>query len=464
MHLPLEYLFIYDIIVMSYRPVTPLCRNEVIMKNKHLSFEERLVIEEGLNKGNSVNSIAKKLDRPASSVSREIKRNRHVSSNELKSRIPCVHINSGDCGMRNACGDMKCYRPCTMCLDGCDMNCSRYIPMECSRLQKSPFVCNGCDQCDSKTMSRCRRYKYSAKTAQLSYEATLTQSRDGISLPPAEMEALDNLVSPLLLQGQSVSVIYLNHKEEIPCSISTLYDYVDKGYLTAKNIDLARKVRYKKRYCHGKKRKDFQKFVIGRKYIDFEEYIRDNPDLNIWEMDTVIGTPGGKSLLTLLFRKSLIMFAILLNEHTQAAVIDALNDICEAIGIAQFQKIFEIIVTDRGVEFGNPEALECDRNGEIKTRVFYCDPYCSWQKGRIEKNHEFIRMVLPKGTSFDNLTQDDIDLMMDHINSYPRKQNNGITPYALSELFLGKDFLQATGCHLIPPDEVILRPALLKRA
>ena len=181
-------------------------------------------------------------------------------------------------------------------------------------------------------------------------------------------------------------------------------------------------------------------------------------------MDTVIGTPGGKSLLTLLFRKSLIMFAILLNEHTQAAVIDALNDICEAIGIAQFQKIFEIIVTDRGVEFGNPEALECDRNGEIKTRVFYCDPYCSWQKGRIEKNHEFIRMVLPKGTSFDNLTQDDIDLMMDHINSYPRKQNNGITPYALSELFLGKDFLQATGCHLIPPDEVILRPALLKRA
>lgn len=433
------------------------------MKNKHLSFEERLVIEEGLNKGTSVNAIAKKLDRPASSVSREIQRNRHISSNELKDYIPCAEL-AGGCERHNVCGDTECMKDCANCLNGCGRNCKGYRPQECKLLKKSPFVCNGCSKCENNGRIRCRKYRYSAKSAQLSYEMTLKQSRDGITLSPEEMEALDNLVSPLLLQGQSVSVIYNNHQEDMPCAISTLYDYIDKGYLTARNVDLARKVRYKKRYSHGKKTKDFQKFVIGRKYTDFEDYIRENPDLNIWEMDTVIGTQGGKSLLTLLFRKSSIMLAILLNEHTQEAVINALNDICDAIGIEQFQKLFQVILTDRGTEFSNPYGIECDRNGEIKTKVFYCDPYCSWQKGRVEKNHEFIRMVLPKGKSFDEFTQTDIDLMMDHINSYPREQHNGKTPYEISELFLGNDFLQAVGCHLIPPDEVTLRPALLRRA
>lgn len=432
------------------------------MKNKHLEFEERIVIEEGLNKGMSVNAIAIKLGRPASSIAREIKRNRHVSSNELKDYIPCVSAGNG-CEMRNVCGDMECSRECGYCLNGCNKNCPKYRPKECDRLSRSPFVCNGCGHCDNNGRIRCRKYRYSAKSAQLTYEMVLTHSREGVSLTPAEMKALDDLVSPLLLQGQSVSVIYQNHKDEIPCAISTLYDYIDKEYLTAKNIHLARKVRYKKRYGHGKKPKSYQKFTADRKYSDFVEYIEDDPDMNIWEMDTVIGHPGGKSLLTLLFRKTQFMIAVLLEEHTQEAVISALNDICRAIGIEQFQKLFEVILTDRGVEFSNPYALECDENGEIKTKVFYCDAYCSHQKGRIEKNHEFIRMVLPKGTSLDTLTQADVHLMMEHINSYPRKSLNGNTPYTLSELLLGKDFLESLEYRLIQTDDVILKPYLLKK-
>ncbi len=157
------------------------------------------------------------------------------------------------------------------------------------------------------------------------------------------------------------------------------------------------------------------------------------------------------------------MIAILLDTHTKDAVIDALNDICRTIGIELFQKLFNVIITDRGIEFGNPYAIECDENGEIKTRLFYCDPYCSWQKGMVEKNHEFIRMVLPKGKSFNNLSQMDIHLMMNHINNYPRQSLNGATPYELSKLLLGKDFLQGLGYHKIPADSVILKPMLLQK-
>jgi IS30 family transposase len=311
-------------------------------------------------------------------------------------------------------------------------------------------------------MDSCK-YKYQARRAQIVYHDTLKESRQGISLTDEEMEALDNLVSPLLLQGQSIHAIFINHKNEIPCSETTLYDYVDHCYLTARNIDMPRKVRFKQRYSHGPREKSFQEFAAKRTYMDFKKFLDDNPDANVWEMDTVIGEPGGKNLLTLLFRKSTFMMAILLDSHTQDAVIEALNDICRTIGIKLFQKLFTVIITDRGIEFGNPYAIECDENGEIKTKLFYCDSYCSWQKGMIEKNHEFIRMVLPKGKSFDNLSQMDIHLMMNHINNYPRESLNGATPYELSKLLLGKDFLQPLGYHKIPADSVILKPMLLQK-
>ena len=253
------------------------------------------------------------------------------------------------------------------------------------------------------------------------------------------------------------------HKDEIPCSESTLYNYVDRCYLTARNIDMPRKVRFKARYNHGS-RKIHQESVVGRTYMDFTKYIDENPDMTIWEMDTVIGTQNDqKSLLTLLCRKTTFMIAILLERHTQEAVIEALNWLSHELGIEQFQRIFQVILTDRGPEFGNPYALECDENGEIKTKIFYCDPYCSWQKGMIERNHEFIRMVLPKGKSFESLSQKDVHLMMNHINNYPRASLNGISPYEISQLLLGKRFLSALHYHKIRPDDVILKEKLLRK-
>ena len=463
MHLLLEIIHIiqYNVAVLQvdYRFL------EVIkMKNKHLTFEERIVIEEQLNKGVSVHKIAKRLDRSDSSVVREIKRNRYLFHTAQKES--CEYKYSRACPAEKLCnGAQKCFRiRCNDCDEYCNaQHCYSYTPYICPMLRKSPFVCNGCSENPCRQGAHSPKFKYNARRAQIVYEDKLKESREGITLSSEEMEKLDNLVSPLLLQGQSLKNIINNHKEEIPVSESSLYQYVDRCYFTARNLDMPRKVRFKPRYKHDKRAKSLQEFAVGRTYKDFQEFIEKYPDVNIWELDTVIGINGGYSLLTMLHRKSTFMIAVLLKEHTQEAVIEALNDICEVIGIEEFQRLFQVILTDRGTEFGNPLAIECDRYGEIKTKLFYCDPYCSWQKGMLERNHEYIRQVLPKGRSFNDLSQSDIHLLMNHINNYPRASLNSVSPYDLAKLMLGDNFLKAMKSERILPDDLILKPYLMRK-
>ncbi len=226
---------------------------------------------------------------------------------------------------------------------------------------------------------------------------------------------------------------------------------------------MPRKVRYKPRYKHTDRSRNHDRFAIGRTYAGFQKYVDEHPDINIVEMDTVIGTPGGKVLLTLFFRSCSVLAAFLLPDKSQNSVIWRLNYLSDRLGIGLFRETFGVILTDRGTEFSNPLALECDENGEIKTRVFYCDPYCSWQKGRIEKCHELIRYVLPSGTSFNDLSQDDVTLLMNHINSYPRKSLNGKALIDLARLLLDEKVLRVLQFIRIPPENVILKPALLRK-
>ena len=93
--------------------------------------------------------------------------------------------------------------------------------------------------------------------------------------------------------------------------------------------------------------------------------------------------------------------------------------------------------------------------------MFYCDAYCSWQKGALEKNHEFIRYIIPAGRNFDILKQTDADLMANNINNYPRRTLNFNTPFKVAELLLGSTFLQKLGFYELNPDDVVLKPALL---
>ena len=303
-------------------------------------------------------------------------------------------------------------------------------------MASSPHVCNGCDKQGACTYNR---YFYIASYAHNAYQDTLISAREGINQTPDSLQELDELVSPLLKKGQSVAHIFATHENEINCSQTTVYRYVNKRVLTAMNMDLPRKVRYKARNSSDspKLTKEEKLAILSRSYERFKKYMEEHPDLDVVEMDTVVGTVGSKKvMLTLLFRSCNLMLIILLREKTQNEVINALNWLCEALGIEIFKQLFPVILTDRGTEFLYPEALESDSYGEIKTKLFYCDPQCSWQKGALEKNHEFIRYVLPKGSSFDALTQEDVTLLVNHINSVRREKFHGKTPYILSKVLL----------------------------
>jgi IS30 family transposase len=156
------------------------------------------------------------------------------------------------------------------------------------------------------------------------------------------------------------------------------------------------------------------------------------------------------------------MILILLPDCTQRSVTDAINNLCDMIGIRTFKKYFPIILTDNGSEFKNPWDIERNEAGTFRTRVFYCDPYVSNQKGRLEKNHEYIRYVIPKGRSMYKYNQDDINLLASHINSTARDSLNGATPFDLAELLLDKKIPALTGQHKVSPDSVMLKPALIE--
>lgn len=263
-------------------------------------------------------------------------------------------------------------------------------------------------------------------------------------MQPEELQYLDELVSPQLLNNQSVHVVFTTSKDKLPCCERTLYNYVDKCLLTARNLDMPRRVRFKARYKHKTRTASDAEFTKDRTYEDFKAYMEKNPDMPVCEMDTVVGRPGGKALLTLIFRSCNLMVAILIERNTQDCVIKALDGLCAAMGTAAFRRLCGVILTDRGSEFRSTYGIEHDA------------------KGGVEKNHEFIRQVLPKKTSFDWLTQDAIDLMMSHINSYPRARLNDESPFEVAEFLMGKQLLAKLNLQKIPAKDVILRPTLLK--
>ena len=106
--------------------------------------------------------------------------------------------------------------------------------------------------------------------------------------------------------------------------------------------------------------------------------------------------------------------------------------------------------------------FEYNKDGYRRMKLFYCDPRHSEQKGELEKNHEYIRYILPQGTSFDDLTQEKVDLMMSHVNSTTRPSLQGKTPIELALQHFGIDTVEKLGLHFIEPDEVCLKPNLLK--
>ena len=429
------------------------------MSKKHMTLEDRYTIYHMLNEGDSFKKIADAIHKNCTSVSREIKNHLVFKKTGAYSHPfnECIHRKG--CPQTALCSHCtyKVRKRCSFC-SKCNSVCPEFQAEKCSRLQSPPYVCNACPDLKNCTLEK--RY-YKPLEADKEYRAVLSESRTGISYSEEEIKHLDRVISPLIRKGQSINHICANNKDSLMVSESTIYRLIDYDLFSARNIDLPRKVKYSRR----KKAKTFKvdkSCRIHRTYDDYLKYCQDHPDLPVTQMDTVEGTKGGKVLLTLHFVKAELMIAFLRDSNDSQSVIDIFEKLYIELRCDVFMNLMPIIITDNGSEFSNPKAMEFDRQENQRTHIFYCDASAPGQKGSIEKNHEFIRYVLPKGTSFDHLTQKDITLLMDHINSYSRESLGNKCPYDVFEFFYGASVLEALNCHRIPGNEVNLTPALLK--
>lgn len=428
-------------------------------KNAHLVLDERAAIEVRLRERASFTEIGRELGKDPSTISKEVRLHsqtvRKASFNPCSKRSTCDEYGTAcsKCKMQYSKSCKRCARV------KCFEHCKQFEELICNKLKKPPYVCNGCLQRQS---CKLEKHIYSAKTAQKTYETTRSESRQGIAITPEELKRVDAIVSPLVKLGQSIHMICVNNADDIMLDEKTIYNYIDAGLLSVDNIDLPRKVRYRTR-SHKKPVRVDKQCHVGRTYEDFEAYIAANPDIPVVEMDSVEGRKGGKVLLTIYFRNSSLMLAFIRDNNTAKSVTEIFEWLYEQLGHEAFTNLFQVILTDRGSEFTNPLAIEFNKDNERRTHIFYCDPQRSDQKGGCEVTHEMIRRVLPKKTSFDNLTQDDITLMMSHINSYNRKKLNNQSAHQMFSFINGGDILDKLGIKSIPANEINLTPLLLKK-
>ncbi len=388
-------------------------------KNKHMTFDDRIEIQECLNKGMTFKAIAGRIGKDPTTVSKEVKLHGKTYTNSFTKTDEC-----------------------------------------CPKLLKAPFVCNGCEK---RNHSNCRyaRRRYQAKEAQNEYETVLVESREGIPLNKEEFYRTESIISSAVLAGQNI--YHAINANNLSVSKTTVYRHIECGYYTISKIDLPRAAKFKPR--KEEKGEYVPKGVkIGRSFEDFMLLFEENPTTNYVEMDTVIGRVGGKLIMTFQFVNVDFMFGILLDNKTAAEAAGKIRKLKEKLRNAGvcFSEIFPVLLTDNGGEFSDVFAFENDSDGFRETKLFFCDPNAPYQKPHVENNHTLFRGIVPSGTSFDDWTQEKVNLIFSHINAVKRKQFNGKSAYDLFSFTYSSDLADLLGIRYIAPKDVIQTPKLLK--
>lgn len=390
-----------------------------------MTLETRIEIQGCLDHGMTFKAIGSRIGKDQTTISKEVKK--HIT------------VRATNCIKRNEQGEELPHEPCPLLL-------------------KAPFVCNPC----SKRIYGCRKDKqfYLANQAQQSYKATLSEVRTGVSLNRQAFYDNDRIISNGVKEGQHLYHILQTHN--LGVSKSSVYRYVNKGYLSISAIDLPRMVKFKPR------KKQYAPYVpvalkIGRCYEDFGAYCDQNNVCSWVEMDTVIGRVGGKCILTFDFTFCNFMFGLLLDNKTAAEVSAKIIALKKRMAAAHlcFGSLFPVVLTDNGGEFADVFTVETGLNDIKETSLFFCDPNKAYQKPHVEKNHTLFRDILPKGCSFDDLEQDTVDLIFSHVNSVKRKQLNGKSPFELFAFAFGQEATKALGISFVEPDQVVQSPRLL---
>lgn len=427
-----------------------------------ITLSDRTAIEAGIYARLPLGEIARKIRKTTTAVSREIRNN--------CTRVTGFHPHGNDCWRatsckrKHLCGNMACSKNCIHCkTHDCRTLCKQYGAGPCKQLSKPPYVCNVCIL--RRTCKADRAY-YIAAQADAAAKRRYSDSRKGPQLTKAEMESLDALVSPLILKGQPLTHIFSSHSSEIPVSQRTLYNYIDDGHLSVGNLDLRRKVGYRPRKKKKGTTEGFEnlQFRKERTFQHFEKHLEENPGLPYVEMDTVKGVrEQGKRMLTMIFTQNDLMLLFIMPDGTADSVTDIFDWLTSALGLETFRALFPAILTDNGSEFKRVRDLEQTWDGVQRTQLFYCDPQASWQKPHIEKNHEFIRYVIPKGKTLNPYDQNDMMVLMSHINSTKRGKHKGKSPMELAASPEFEKLKQVLEITEIPADEIVLSPSLLRR-
>ena len=418
----------------------------------HLTLEERRIILAGITNGSTKTAIAQTLGKDKSTIGKEIKLHRALTHK---------------CKMPLECNN---YRKCLYGRQ-CITDCPKYSPFKCSRRDRSPGACNGCSN-----WAHCRfdKYQYCPEDAHTEYLSTLVDSREGVNLTVQEAKRLASVIAPLLKRGQSPYQIVTNHPE-LKISEKTLYNYIENDVfreisdITVMSLrrQVSRKLPKKKSVSY-KKRKD-RKYLTGRTYKDYLAYVSDNTGIFVTQMDTVYNNETtGPFLQTFKFIRAGIILAFYHERKTAEAMKEGVDLLESVLGPKLFRKYVNVLLTDRGSEFSCADAIENSSDGTRRTRIFYCDPMQSGQKGSLENKHIELRYILPKGVDLRNLgltCQSDLNLVLSHINSSPCEILGNKSPLELAD-FMYHDLyekLMDFGIMQIEKDRVILKPFLLKQ-
>ena len=420
----------------------------------HLTLAERQIIETGIFHGSTKAAIAKTLGKDKSTIGKEIKLHR-VKSFSISYPL--------DCSLFPKCKNRNTFL--------CNLQCPSYIQFTCKRRDRSPGACNGCEK-----YSRCHydKYRYSASQADSEYRDSLVSTRLGINATLSQIKELGLLIQPLLKQGQSVYAILQNHPE-INLTEKTLYHYIEEGVFQNAGVsitcmDLKRQVRRKlakKKSIEYSPRKD-RSYLKGRTHKEYTEFKEMNPDASVVEMDTVYNDgSNGPFLQTFKFMKYDFLFCVYHQQKTSQTMLEGILLLESILGEQIFNEEVMVLKTDRGSEFILAEQAEIRDDGTRRTRLFYCDPMASWQKGSLENIHILIRDICPKETDLYALgldSQEKANRISSHINSYSKKKLNNKTSFSVLKFFNKEmaDKLIDQGLTEIQPDQVILKPYLLK--
>ena len=418
-------------------------------KNLHLTVQERIIIEKGIENGSTKAAIALTIGKDKSTVGKEIKKHRELV-HKSSYKINCANMKN--CSHNHVCD-----------------NCADFKPFTCNRRDRSPGACNGCSKY---TYCRYDKYRYKADFSHKKYREDLVDSRTGINMSYEECKAMADIIVPLIKAGHSPYHIVTNHPE-LNISEKTLYNYIENGIFREfglLDIDLRIKTKRKitKKASNKYKKREDKKYLNGRTYDDFINYTAENKNLSVVEMDTVYNNGStGPFMQTFKFLDYSFMFIVYQEEKTAKSMVEGVDFLEKILGEDLFSEEVAIIKTDRGSEFCDAEGFEKEENESRRTRIFYCDPMASGQKGSLENNHKEIRYICPKESDLKDLelnSQEKANLIVSHINSQSKEHLKGKSPLEVMEFMNPalyqkfKDF----GIERINKDNIVLKPYLLK--